>query len=42
MNICGSYSHEEIVYVGKNCPLCQANAEIAQLEDQITDLEAAE
>ena len=37
MNIC-SDNHEEIVYEGRHCPLCQANSEI---KDWTSELEKA-
>jgi len=30
--------HEEIVYFGETCPLCEQNARIAALEDIVDDL----
>lgn len=39
MNMCSS-GHEEIVYDDNNCPLCEALASIAELEDEIGELEA--
>lgn len=40
MNVCDNYSHEEIVYTGRKCPLCEALETIAGLESQVADLEA--
>lgn len=36
MNMC-SQRHEEIVFDGKHCPLCEALAEIERLESDLTD-----
>ncbi len=42
MNLC-SENHDEICYVGRNCPLCQMqdekNTEIAKLEKENKDLQ---
>lgn len=41
MNICSDL-HEEIVYIGRNCPLCQAGGEITDLQQRIEELEKDE
>lgn len=38
MTIC-SDGHEEIVFSGKRCPLCDANQEIEDLKEEIDYLE---
>jgi hypothetical protein len=40
MNICGGLRHDEIVFEGRHCPLCEAHREIDDLNDKISDLEA--
>lgn len=40
MNVCGFYGHEEIVYTGRKCPLCEALEIIAALTSQVEDLES--
>lgn len=40
MNICFE-GHEEIVYEGRNCPLCCALEEINDLESQVADSDKA-
>ena len=39
MAICDDYNHEDIVYTGKECPLCLALEEIKELEQRIEELE---
>ena len=39
LGICDDYNHEDIVYTGKECPLCKALEEIKDLEKQIEELE---
>jgi len=36
MNICENY-HEQIVFDGRDCPLCEANKKIEELENDLTD-----
>jgi len=38
MRTCDDH-HDEIVYEGKDCPLCVALGRILDLEDQVVDLE---
>jgi len=38
MELCGD-GHEEICFDCRNCPVCEAQDEIADLEDRIIDLE---
>ena len=35
MKICDDYNHEDIVYTGKECPLCEALKEIKDWEKQL-------
>ena len=37
MYVCDD-GHEEIVYAGNDCPLCNANNKISGLEDDIDEL----
>lgn len=37
MNVCGK-KHEEIVYLGRGCPLCMAVDEIECLQIEVNDL----
>lgn len=39
MKICDDFNHEDIVYNGKECPLCKALKEIKELEEKVTDLQ---
>ena len=38
MDICSS-GHDEIVYDERNCPLCEANGQIEELEKEKKELE---
>lgn len=38
MDIC-NFNHEEIVHIGRNCPLCDAQDSIKDLENDIVSLE---
>ena len=37
MQICDDFNHEDIVYTGKNCPLCEALEQIKELEEQLEE-----
>ena len=39
MEVCSAYEHEDIVYTGKQCPLCEALEEIKDLEQRVEELE---
>jgi len=39
MNICDDYNHEDIVYIGKECPLCISLEENKDLTQRIEELE---
>ena len=38
MNICDD-GHDEVVFVSRKCPFCEANSEIDNLNNQINKLE---
>lgn len=38
MQVCSEH-HDEIVFDGRRCPLCEANSEIDTMKDQIDELE---
>ena len=42
MNICETNKHEEIVYEGRKCPLCDAVAKIESLESEIQGMAEAQ
>ena len=37
MEVC-YHNHDEIVFDGLNCPLCEANERVEELEDEVLDL----
>jgi len=41
MDICGD-THEEIAYMGRICPMCEAKEEISGLKEEIDRLEDEE
>ena len=42
MVVCIDYNHEDIVYIGKDCPFCLALKEIEDLKLQIEKLESSQ
>jgi len=40
ITICYDYNHEDIVYTGRECPLCIALKEIKDLTQRIEELES--